>query len=132
MKKKKLLLILAYMLIFSINGFAQNEAPNALRLTFKEGKGEVKEVLFTKAPKVTHKADGTVVLTVGDTSNEYAQADIEKMTFFYDDGANAILNAFDDKDTDSQRGIFTTDGKRLNRIPGNGLYIINGKKVLVK
>jgi hypothetical protein len=125
------LLLLLVCLLSCVHGFAQDKTPNALRLTLKTGQDGVREILFTSAPRVTHNSDG-IVLTVGKESTEYAYADIGKMTFFYDDGTDAVLGVFGDPETGATPGIFTVDGKHLDRIASPGLYIINGRKVLVK
>ncbi len=128
----KIFSLVACALLSCASAFADGEKPNALRLILNKGDGEKKEVLFTDAPKVNHKANGTVVLTVGADVTEYAQTDIEKMTFFYNNGTNSIINAFADGDKNAPLGIFTINGMKLERISEPGIYIINGKKVQVK
>lgn len=48
------------------------------------------------------------------------------------DGASAISGVNADKDATAVKGIYTLAGQRVKAITKGGIYIVNGKKVLVK
>ena len=106
------------------------DAPDAFRLSLKEGRGDAVEIVFVSNPVVTYDEQGDLVVTVNGQSTTYALADVRKMTFFRSDTATSILSAFDG-DGD-QNGIYTIDGRQTDSIKARGLYIIKGRKVLVK
>lgn len=108
------------------------ETPDALRLSLKEGKGNAVEIAFISNPVITYADNGNLIITVDGTTTEYPQSDILKMTFFKASVPTSILNAFDDGQATPRQGIYTTDGKQTDNIKTKGIYIINGKKVLVK
>lgn len=108
------------------------DTPNAFRLSLKEGKGDAVEIAFIANPIVTYKDNGNLVITIDGETTEYQLSDIAKMTFFYSDNVTSILNAYDDVPVTNRRGIYTIDGKRTDNIKTKGLYIINGRKVVVR
>lgn len=104
------------------------KAPNALRLSLKNGTD--RNILFTHLPKITHTDNGTVVLTDGEEKSEYKISDINKLSFFFNDGGSSLLKVFAGSKT--QSGIYNLSGVKVEKIEKSGYYIINGTTVLVK
>lgn len=131
----RFLLSLVLLVSVSINALSQSaDAPDSFRLSLREGKGDAVELAFVSRPVVTYNDNGDLVITVEGRTFVYPQSDILKMTFFRSGTVTSILNAFDDgnADTNAKSGIYTMEGKQVESISTQGLYIINGKKVLVK
>lgn len=106
------------------------DSPNALRLMLKEGKGEAVEIAFVANPVVKHNDNSEIIITTDNEEVAFKLADIVKMVFFHNTSAS-IINAYNDNDGNRQ-GIFTIDGKQMDNVKAKGLYIINGKKVIVR
>lgn len=126
---KQILLIITIICTLCTTVHAADEL-NALRLTLKEGKGDAVEIAFVANPVVKHNDMGEIIITTDNEEMTFKLADIEKMMFFHNSSAS-IINAYNDKDG-SKQGIFTIDGKQTDSIKAKGIYIINGKKVIVK
>lgn len=102
--------------------------PNAMRLSLKSG--ENREIVFTRKPKISHTADGTVILSDESEKYEYAVKEIDKLCFFVNDGVSAITNVYGDKQ--GKAGIYKLNGMKVKKISKPGYYVVNGVKVLIK
>ena len=133
MKQKLLSLVVLFLGICSA-AFADDQTPNALRITLKAAGDEPVEVLFSVAPHLTYSRDGKLLYLTADDRDmtPYEVANIERIQFFHNSGTDAIIKIFEDNATDQNRGIYTLEGVKVERITAPGTYIINGRKVLVK
>ncbi len=77
-------------------------------------------------------ADGTAQLGVrkpNGKSNDWTFVDNFKLTYF---GGNSVVKIDNVQVVEAAKGIYTISGVRMNNANRPGLYIVNGKKVMVK
>lgn len=131
---KKLFIALMAMLAVNTAAWAQGVAkPTGLVLTLKNT--PVQQVLFTDAPVLTHSEDCTQITISGNgfEAVTFDVADVEEMTFAYIDRTiTGIEKLVQNDDINARQGVYDLNGLRVNSIQKGKVYIVNGKRVMIK
>lgn len=131
---KKLLLALMAMFVVSTTALAD---ATGLRIVMNEETEGVFEILFTASPVLSHNEDGTEISIAyqgAETPAVFKTANIAKMIFTEVEGTTALDQLYP-AEKNAVKGIYSLDGKKIsgmNDMQKGRVYIINGKKVLVK
>ncbi|MBQ0069653.1 MAG: hypothetical protein KBT09_07875 [Bacteroidales bacterium] len=135
----KRIIFAAVCILMCASAVAEDKPINALCLKFKEGyfPNPIVSAQFITSPEISYKDDGeTLVLSGTAGSMEYPIAAIEEMTFIHSENIiteiTDILNEQFPAKNKAVEGIFDLRGMKLDRITSPGIYIVNGKKVLVR
>lgn len=111
---------------------------NGLKIVMNEEVGGATQILFTKSPVLSHNADGSEIsIAYGGEENPVVlkTADIAKMIFVEITDTTTGLEQLFPAENDGAKGIFNLNGQKvsnMNEMQKGQVYIINGKKVLVK
>lgn len=131
---KRIIFAAVCMLMGATAAWAEGEEINALRLSLNEGTDT--EVLFTHSPEITYRDANTMVLNYGSGTEEFNINGIKEMVFIHkEDTPTAITDILNEQFPAANKaveGIFDLNGVKHDRITEPGIYIVNGKKVLVK
>lgn len=129
---KKIVLTIIGLVLCFCSAFADNaQELNAIRLTMKSG--TVHEVCLLENPQLTFSDDNSLaIFLLHGTEYTFPLTDIANLQFFHYSDPTDVVKVFKDADTNSEKeGIYTIDGIKVNAITRPGLYIVNGKKVLI-
>ncbi len=122
------------MLMGATAAWAEGDEINAMRLSLNEGADT--EVFFTQSPEITYRDANTMVLNYGNGTEEFNIASIKEMVFIHkEDTPTAITDILNEQFPATNKaveGIFDLNGVKHDRITEPGIYIVNGKKVLVR
>ncbi len=88
--------------------------------------GTVSSVLLDNLQKITFE-DGNVVLTTSGGKEQYPLAQMERM--YFSETATAIKSV--EEDAEKTNVVYDLSGRKVTK-PTKGLYIVDGKKVIIK
>ncbi len=125
-------------MLMCASAMAEDKPINALCLKFKDGffPDPFVSAKFVTSPEISYTNNGkTLVLSGTAGSMEYPIAAIEEMTFIHSEHIiteiTDILNEQFPAANKAVEGIFDLNGVKHKSITSPGIYIVNGKKVLV-
>ncbi|MCQ2290498.1 MAG: hypothetical protein MJZ63_04390 [Muribaculaceae bacterium] len=135
----KRLLFAAVCILMCVSAIAEDKPINAVCIKLKPGAYHDKAISaqFITSPEISYSEDGeTLTLTCSEETWNFNVSNIEEMVFIHSDdiitGITDILNEQFPATRKAVEGIFTINGVKLDRITSPGIYIVNGRKVLVK
>lgn len=132
---KKFFIALLAMLAANVAAFAD---VNGLKVVMNEETQGATQILFTKSPVLTHSADGSEIsITYAGAESPVVlkTADIAKMVFVEITDTPTGLEQLFPAENDDAKGIYNLNGQKVSdvkKMQKGQVYIINGKKVLVK
>lgn len=135
----KRLLFAAVCILMCVSAIAEDKPINAVCIKLKPGAYHDKAISaqFITSPEISYSEDGeTLTLTCSEETWNFNVSNIEEMVFIHSDdiitGITDILNEQFPATRKAVEGIFTINGVKLDRITSPGIYIVNGRKVLIK
>lgn len=135
----KRLLFAAVCILMCVSAIAEDKPINAVCIKLKPGAYHDKAISaqFITSPEISYSEDGeTLTLTCSEETWNFNVSNIEEMVFIHSDdiitGITDILNEQFPATRKAVEGIFTINGVKVDRITSPGIYIVNGRKVLVK
>ena len=135
----KRLLFAAVCILMCVSAIAEDKPINAVCIKLKPGAYHDKAISaqFITSPEISYSEDGeTLTLTCSEETWNFNVSNIEEMVFIHSDdiitGITDILNEQFPATRKAVEGIFTINGVKVDHITSPGIYIVNGKKVLVK
>lgn len=135
----KRLLFAAVCMLMCASAVGADKPINALCLKLKHGAyhDDAITAQFITFPEVSYSKNGdTLILSGTKGTVEFPVANIEEMVFIHTEeiitSITDILNEQFPASDKAVEGIFNINGVKLDRITTPGIYIVNGKKVLVR
>ena len=132
---KRLFIALVAMLAVNVATFAD---VNGLKVVMNEGINGVTQILFTKSPVLNHNEDGTEIsisYAGAESPVVLKTADIAMMVFVEIKDDPTGLEQLFPAEKDGVKGIYNLNGQKISNtkeMQKGQVYIINGKKVLMK
>ena len=135
----KRIIFAAVCILMCASAVAEDKVINALCLKLKPGIYPSSEVSaqFVTSPQITYTDNGeTLVLLGSEGEAKFPIVNVEEMTFIHSENIiteiTDILNEQFPAKNKAVEGIFDLRGVKLDHITESGIYIVNGKKVLVR
>lgn len=135
----KRIIFAAVCILMCASAVAEEKPINAVCLKLKAGIYPSPEVSaqFITSPEITYNSDGTsLVFSHSEGKFIFPIANVEEMVFIHSENIiteiTDILNEQFPAKNKAVEGIFDLRGMKLDRITSPGIYIVNGKKVLVR
>lgn len=135
----KRIIFAAVCMLVCVVAWGADKPINAVCLKLKPGTYQETSASaqFITSPEITYSNDGnTLILSCSKGTVKFPIANIEEMTFIHSEDIiteiTDILKEQFPAASKAVEGIFTINGVKLDCITSPGIYIVNGKKVLVK
>lgn len=135
----KRLLFAAVCMLMCASAVGADKPINALCLKLKHGAypDDAVSAQFVTNPQITYSQNGDILILSGTKGvAEFPIVNIEEMHFIHSEeiitNITDILNEQFPATNKAVEGIFDLNGVKHDRITSPGIYIVNGKKVLVK
>lgn len=135
----KRLLFATVCMLMCASAVGADKPINALCLKLKHGAypDDAVSAQFITNPEITYSQNGDILILSGTKGvAEFPIVNIEEMHFIHSEeiitNITDILNEQFPATNKAVEGIFDLKGAKIDRITSPGIYIVNGRKVLVR